>query len=103
MGYVLPKGNAYIPLDAVQGCTNVPRGQEVRRDWGKDYRTLIYKKAFARAFSAEARYFLLHTQKKVPKEKGAPVLSATRIPSRFSLFGGSPTAHPCTATNARPP
>ena len=28
---------------------------------------------FARAFSAEARYFLLLTQKKVPKEKGARV------------------------------
>ena len=29
------------------------------------------KKAFARVFDAEARYFLLRTQKKVPKEKGA--------------------------------
>jgi hypothetical protein len=30
-------------------------------------------KAFACTFGAEARYFLLLTQKKVPKEKGALV------------------------------
>jgi len=32
---------------------------------------ILGKETFARAFSAEARYFLLRTQKKVPKEKGA--------------------------------
>ena len=32
---------------------------------------VLIKRNFARCYAAEARYFLLHTQKKVPKEKGA--------------------------------
>jgi hypothetical protein len=46
---------------------------------------------------------LLFVATKSNQKALSPVLSATRIPSRFSLFGGSPTAHPCTAANARHP
>jgi len=69
MGYALPKGNVYRPLDVT-----AKDGGNAGNAWSNFQPVLFNKKAFARAFSAEARYFLLRTQKKVPKEKGAPSL-----------------------------